>query len=107
MDAGPQPQTRSLPTLLKFGKTSSLVSSLTNTTERNLILSDLVVTHTEHACMDFRPARATLFLHEALVARTFQFERELKDWRLGEIQAGRGDPGRPGYGYVFMTECIF
>jgi hypothetical protein len=46
-------------------------------------------------------------LHEDLVARTLQFERELKDWRLAEIQAGRGDPGRPGYGYVFTTVRIF
>lgn len=77
------------------------------TTECNLVVSDLVVTHTEHACIDFMPARATLFLHEDLVARTLQFERELKDWRLAEIQAGRGDPGRPGYGHVFMTVRIF
>jgi hypothetical protein len=71
------------------------------------VLSDLVVTHTEHAYTDLRPPRATLFLHEDLVAKTLQFERELKAWRLAEIQAGRGDPGRPGYGYVFMTVCIF
>jgi len=46
-------------------------------------------------------------LHEDLVAKTLQFERELKAWRLAEIQAGRGDPGRPGYNYVFVTVCIF
>ncbi len=86
---------------------SFLVSSLIDTIECNLMLSDLIVTHTEHACMDFNPAHATLFLHEDLVAKTLQFERELKDWRLAEIQAGRGDPGRPGYGYVFMTVCFF
>ena len=73
----------------------------------NFGLSDLVVTHTVHACIDTRPPRATLFLHEDLVAKTLQFERELKAWRLAEIQAGRGDPGRPGYGYVFMTVCFF
>jgi hypothetical protein len=73
----------------------------------NFRLSDLVVTHTVHACIDTMRPRATLFLHEDLVAKTLQFERELKAWRLTEMQAGRGDPGRPGYGYVFMTVCIF
>ena len=52
---------------------------------------------THHTEMDRRPPRATLFLHEDLVARTLAFELELKQWRLAEIAAGRGDPGRPNY----------
>ncbi|KAH9992222.1 hypothetical protein BJV74DRAFT_771744 [Russula compacta] len=43
------------------------------------------------------PPIATLFLHEDLVARTLAFELDLKQWRLAEIEAGRGDPGRPDY----------
>ncbi|KAI0275731.1 hypothetical protein BC826DRAFT_1114315 [Russula brevipes] len=47
--------------------------------------------------MDNNPPIATLFLHEDLVARTLAFELDLKQWRLAEIEAGRGDPGRPNY----------
>ena len=50
-----------------------------------------------HAEMDRSPPIATLFLHEDLVARTLSFELNVKQWRLAEIEAGRGDPGRPNY----------
>ncbi|KAI0288056.1 hypothetical protein BC826DRAFT_971785 [Russula brevipes] len=52
---------------------------------------------THHCEMDNNPPIATLFLHEDLVARTLAFELDLKQWRLAEIEAGRGDPGRPNY----------
>ncbi len=52
---------------------------------------------THHFEMDSSPPIATLFLHEDLVARTLAFELDLKQWRLAEIEAGRGDPGRPNY----------
>jgi hypothetical protein len=61
----------------------------------------------EHTLIDYRPSFVTLFLHEDLVAKTLQFERELKEWRLAEVQAGRGDPGRPDYFYVFMTVYLY
>ena len=61
------------------------------------MLSDMIV-----ASIYLNPARAYLFLHEDVVARTLQFERELKQWRLSEIQAGRGDP----YVYVFLVSVI-
>jgi len=61
---------------------------------------------TEHRVIDLLPPRATLFLHED-IAKTLQFERELKEWRIAEVQAGRGDPGRPGYAYVFLTVRMF
>jgi hypothetical protein len=72
----------------------------------NLMLSDMIVAPTEHSSVDLHPARACLFLHEDVVAKTLQFERELKQWRLSEIQAGRGDPGRPPYEYVFLVSVI-
>jgi hypothetical protein len=50
--------------------------------------------------IDLRPPRARSFLHEDIA---LQFERELKEWRIAEIQAGRSDPGRPGYAYIFLT----
>jgi len=31
------------------------------------------------------------------VAQTLAFELDVKQWRLAEIEAGRGDPGRPNY----------
>jgi len=55
------------------------------------------VSPTHHFEMDSSPPIATLFLHEDLVARTLAFELDLKQWRLAEIEAGRGDPGRPNY----------
>ena len=77
-------------TLQRYGKTSFRVSSLTNT-----ILWSCAERHDrEYSCIDLRRPRATLFLHEDLVARTLHFERDLKEWRLAEIQVGRGDPGR-------------
>jgi hypothetical protein len=56
--------------------------------------------------MDSSPPDATLFLHEDLLARTLAFERDLQHWRLAEIEAGRGDPGRPPYGDVFLVSDI-
>jgi len=56
---------------------------------------------THHGQMDSSPPFATLFLHEDLVARTLAFEIDLRQWRLAEIEAGRGDPGRPSYLEVF------
>jgi hypothetical protein len=56
--------------------------------------------------MDCCPPVATLFLHEDLVARTLDFELDLKQWRLAEIEAGRGDPGRPNYHDVFSVSDI-
>lgn len=48
-----------------------------------------------HDGMDATPALYTLSLHEDLIARTLAYERDLKVYRLNEIEAGRGDPGRP------------
>ena len=45
----------------------------------------------EHRLFDFRPPHATLFLHEDLLAKTLHFERQVKEWRLAELRAGRGD----------------
>jgi hypothetical protein len=56
--------------------------------------------------MDSSPPIATLFLHEDLVARTLAFELDLKQWRLAEIEAGRGDPGRPNYLDAFSVSDI-
>jgi hypothetical protein len=47
--------------------------------------------------MEERPPRTTLFLHEDLLARTLSYEKDLKQWRTAEVEAGRGDPGRPPY----------
>jgi hypothetical protein len=54
-----------------------------------------------HHLIDQSPIRATLFLHEDLLARTLAFELDLQHWRLAEIAAGRGDPVRPQYEEVF------
>jgi hypothetical protein len=56
--------------------------------------------------MDSSPPIATLFLHEDLVAQTLAFELDLKQWRLAEIEAGRGDPGRPNYLDAFSVGDI-
>ena len=57
----------------------------------------VIVNLNHHSEMDRSPPIATLFLHEDLVARTLSFELNVKQWRLAEIEAGRGDPGRPNY----------
>jgi hypothetical protein len=54
-----------------------------------------------HGGMDATPALYTLFLHGDLIARTLAYEQDLKAYRLNEIEAGRGDPGRPAYDEVF------
>ena len=48
----------------------------------------------------------TLFLHEDIIAKTLAYERDLKRYRLNEIEAGRGDPGRPTYVEVFGVSDI-
>ena len=50
--------------------------------------------------MNHNPGRTTLFLHEDVVERTLAYERELREWRIAEIKAGRTDPGRPTYDQV-------
>lgn len=47
--------------------------------------------------MGGRLAWSTLFLHEDILARTLAYEQDLKQWRIAELEAGRGDPGRPAY----------
>jgi hypothetical protein len=47
--------------------------------------------------MDTNPPLATLFLHEDTIARTLSYELDLQQWRIAELNAGRGDPGRPTY----------
>jgi hypothetical protein len=47
----------------------------------------MIVDPAEHRFIDLRPPRATLFLHEDIVAKTLQFEHELKEWRIAEVQA--------------------
>jgi hypothetical protein len=54
-----------------------------------------------HDSMDATPTLYTLFLHEDFIARTLSYERDLKAYRLNEIEAGRGDPGRPAYSKVY------
>jgi hypothetical protein len=46
---------------------------------------------------------STLFLHEDILARVLSYELELRDWRVAETLAGRGDPGRPSYEEVFLS----
>jgi hypothetical protein len=50
--------------------------------------------------MDEGIPRATLFLHEDVLARALAYEQELQRWRIAELNAGRGDPGRPMYDEV-------
>ena len=66
----------------------------------------VIVTPTHHKEIDGRPPIATVFLHEDLVARTLAFELDLKGWRLAEIEAGRGNPGRPDYLDAFSVSDI-
>jgi len=67
----------------------------------------MIVDASTHILIDLCLSCATLFLHEDIVAKTLQFEHELMAWQIAEIQAGWGDPGRPGYGYIFLTVSIF
>jgi len=53
-----------------------------------------------HAMMDRIPPLSTLFLHEDVLARTLAYERDLQQWRISELKAGRADPGRPTYDEV-------
>ncbi|KAF8334436.1 hypothetical protein F5887DRAFT_1139377 [Amanita rubescens] len=50
-----------------------------------------------HSALDEWPPLATLFLHEDILARTLAYEQDLHQWRITELEAGRGDPGRPTY----------
>jgi hypothetical protein len=47
--------------------------------------------------MDLHIAESTVFLHEDIIARTLIYEVQLQRWRIAELNAGRGDPGRPSY----------
>jgi hypothetical protein len=64
-----------------------------------------LVSPDQHGETDSHPAFSALFLHEDLVARTLAFEMELQlqRWRCAEVDAGRGDPGRPVYEDVFQV----
>lgn len=66
----------------------------------------VIVNVLHHSEMDSSLPIATLFLHEDLVARTLSFELDVKQWRLAEIEAGRGDPGRPNYLDAFSVRNI-
>lgn len=52
---------------------------------------------THHRHMDACPPQVTLFLHEDILVHTLAYEQDLHQWRVAELQAGRGDPGRPPY----------
>ncbi|KAM6492020.1 hypothetical protein JOM56_011744, partial [Amanita muscaria] len=54
-----------------------------------------------HNAVDEQPPRAALFLHEDILARTLAYEQDLHQWRIAELEAGRGDPGRPTYEEAF------
>ena len=60
-----------------------------------------------HNAVDERPPRGTLFLHEDILARTLAYERDLQNWRISELAAGRRDPGRPAYNEVSVFLCSF
>ncbi|KAJ3850426.1 hypothetical protein EV368DRAFT_45306 [Lentinula lateritia] len=55
---------------------------------------------------DSNPCTMTLFLHEDILVRTLAYELDVVEWRLKEVEEGRGDPGRPQYshGYPVLTE---
>jgi hypothetical protein len=65
-----------------------------------------VVCPNQHGQIYKKPTLATLFLHEDLVGRTLAFELDLQRWRRAEVNAGRGDPGRPSYEDVFPVSVI-
>ena len=54
-----------------------------------------------HDSMDATPALYTLFLQEDLIARTLAYERDLKAYRLNEIEAGCGNAERHAYNEIF------
>ena len=56
--------------------------------------------------MDAKPALYTLFLREDLIARILVYERDLKAYRLNDIEAGQGDPGEPAYNEVFEVSGL-
>jgi hypothetical protein len=64
-----------------------------------------LVSPNQHTDIDCYPPYATLFLHEDILARTLAFEVELQKWRCAEMEAGRGDLGRPLYEDVFEVSC--
>lgn len=59
-----------------------------------------------HVAGDERPTRATIFLHEDIIARTLAYELEVYQWRIDELKAGRGDPGRPTFQQVRSSSFI-
>ncbi|KAJ7130260.1 hypothetical protein C8R44DRAFT_978392 [Mycena epipterygia] len=52
---------------------------------------------TYHKMVDKGATGLTLFPHEDVVAKTLEYELDVREWRLNEVNAGRGDPGRPSY----------
>ena len=61
-------------------------------------ISELEQVKLEHQRnMDGRPTESTPFLHEDILARTLEYEQDLRQWRISELKSGRGDPGRPEY----------
>lgn len=59
--------------------------------------------------MDLHLAESTLFLHEDIIVRTLLYEQRLQKWRIEELKAGRGDPGRPSYdtvGWLFQLLSV-
>ena len=70
---------------------------------KSLFLSGPVDSFIEHSqiigawAMDDYPALSTICLHEDLLARTLSHEQDIQRWRIAELEAGRGDPGRPTY----------
>jgi len=54
-----------------------------------------------HIAMDEQPTGLMLFLHEDTLVRTLAYEQDLQRWRIAELEAGQGDPGRPSYEEAF------
>ncbi|KAF8334439.1 hypothetical protein F5887DRAFT_1273589 [Amanita rubescens] len=63
--------------------------------QENIVPRQVNIHH--HRSVDEQPPGATLFLHEDILARTLAYEQDLHQWRITELEAGRGDPGRPTY----------
>ena len=66
----------------------------------------LKVTSDIYDGMDGKPALYALFLPEDLIARTLLYERDLKAYRLNDIEAGQGDLRRPVYNEVFRVSGL-